>query len=136
MLVDAATRAFFGNSLPKLLPGINSIFDRWDMNSYMTTYQYPTLLSKAAIVPREQIIKALTQYLELPKSERSDAVPLIEELEEEQHHAGLSNEDSARIFMIIYWGCVIDHCLQPYRCSLTPRPKASTPTPRSPPSGL
>lgn len=104
VLVDAATRSFFGDALPKLLPDINSIFDRWDMNSYMTTYQYPDFLSQAAIVPRETIIKALTQYLDLPLSERQGAVPFVNELEEEQRHAGLSNSDAARIFMIIYWG--------------------------------
>ena len=104
VLVDAATRAFFGEALPKQLPSISSVFDEWDMNSYMSTYQYPDFLSQAAIVPRDKIIVALTKYLDLPKEERNDAAPFVYELEEEQRHAGLSNADAARIFMIIYWG--------------------------------
>jgi hypothetical protein len=103
VLVDAATKAFFGESLTKLLPDMSLVFDQWDMNSWMMTYQYPAFLAKAAIIPRDKLIRALTQYFELPLEERLDAVPFVAELDDEQRNAGLDTPDGARIFMIIYW---------------------------------
>lgn len=46
VLADAAIRSFYGDALPRLLPDINSIFDQWDMNSYMTTYRYPAFVAQ------------------------------------------------------------------------------------------
>ena len=103
VLVDSATRAFFGEYLLELEPSLTQTFKAWDENSWMMTYQYPLFLAKAAVQPRDRLINALTQYFEAPQEKRKGEVYLVRELEDEQRHAGLSNSDSARIFMIIYW---------------------------------
>ena len=86
------------------MPDIAEVFDQWDQNSWMTTYRYPAFLSKAASIPRDKIIFAIKDFLDLPREQRADAVPFVDDLDDEQRHAGLDNEDAARVFMIIYWG--------------------------------
>ena len=83
---------------------MTQIFDDWDINSWMITSRYPMFMARAATKPRDKLIKSLTRYLESPREKRSGGVPFVNELEDEPRHAGLSNEDSARIPMIILWG--------------------------------
>lgn len=103
VLVDAATKTIFGEILVELEPSMSQTFSTWDDNSYMVTYRYPSFLAKAAIRPRNKLIKALLKYLETPKEERKCEVEFVRELEDEQRHAGLSNLDSARVFFLIFW---------------------------------
>lgn len=104
VIIEAQTRAFFGDYLRELEPRMTCIFDDWDINSWMVTYRYPAFIAKAATVPRDRLIQTLTHYLDSPREKRSGGVPFVNELEDEERHAGLSNEDSARILMIILWG--------------------------------
>ena len=104
VLIEAQSRAFFGDCLRELEPRMTSIFDQWDINSWMITYRYPAFMAKAATLPRDRLIKTLTRYLDSPREKRSGGVPFVEELEDEERNAGLSSEDSARILMIILWG--------------------------------
>ena len=83
---------------------MTTIFDEWDINSWMMTYRYPEFPAQAAIRPGERLILILTRYLDLPREKRSGGVPLISELEDEEGQAGLSHDDSARILLIILWG--------------------------------
>lgn len=104
VLIEAQSRAFFGDYLRELEPRMTLIFDDWDINSWMITYRYPKYMAKAAIEPRDRLIKTLTRYLDTPREKRSGGVPFVQELEDEERNAGLSNEDSARILLIILWG--------------------------------
>jgi hypothetical protein len=83
-----------------------SIFDEWDINSWMITYKFLKFMAKAATEPRDRLIQTLTRYLDTPREKRPGGVPFVNELEDEERHAGLSSEDSARILMIILWGLV------------------------------
>lgn len=104
VLIEAQSRAFFGEYLQELEPQMTLIFDQWDNNSWMIPYQYPAFMAKAAIEPRDRLIKTLNRYLNSPRERLSGGVPFVRELVDEEHHAGLSTEDSARILMIILWG--------------------------------
>ena len=102
--VGAQNRAFFGEMLSQIQPQILSLFDQWDINSWKITYRLPPFLTKAATEPRDKIIDAMKRYLVTPREVRNAPVPFVDELEDEEAHAGLSREDSARILMIIIWG--------------------------------
>ncbi|KAL9594940.1 MAG: hypothetical protein Q9219_006746 [cf. Caloplaca sp. 3 TL-2023] len=102
--LGAQSRAFFGDYLNQVEPHMTSIFDAWDLNSWMVTFQYPAVMAQAAIKPRDKLIAALTTYLKAPPEKRSGGVPFVNELLEEELNAGLSIEDSARILLIIQWG--------------------------------
>ena len=106
VLVEAQSRAFFGEYLRELEPMLTTIFDEWDCNSWMMVYQVPKIMAKRATVPRDRLIEVFKHYLESPQEKRAGGVPFVNELEDEDRHAGLSTEDSARILMIILWGCV------------------------------
>lgn len=114
VLIEAQTRVFFGPYLHELEPQYTTIFDQWDINSWMITYQYPAFLCRAATVPREKLVKAWTAYLNTPRERREGGVAFVSELEDEMRHAGMDSEDCARVLMIILWGLV-------RRASLLPR---------------
>ncbi|KAL8705274.1 MAG: hypothetical protein Q9201_001605 [Fulgogasparrea decipioides] len=104
VLIEAQSRAFFGDYLRELEPMMTTVFDDWDFNSWMMVYQVPGIMAKRAIVPRDRLIKVFKRYLESPREIRAGGVPFVNELEDEERQAGLSAEDSARILMIILWG--------------------------------
>ena len=104
VLVEAQSRAFFGDYLTQIEPQMTSIYDEWDINSWMITYRYPSFLTKPATRPRDRLIEAFKRYLEAPLEQRPGGVPYIDELHQECRQAGLTSEDSARIMFIILWG--------------------------------
>ncbi|KAI4141325.1 MAG: hypothetical protein LQ341_003545 [Variospora aurantia] len=104
VLLEAQSQAFFGGYLNEVEPQMNLIFDEWDFNSWMMTFQYPSFMARAAMKPRDQLIEALTRYLKVPPEKRSRGVPFVSELLDEELNAGLRVEDSARILLIILLG--------------------------------
>ena len=107
VLVEAQSRAFFGEYLRELEPMLTMIFDKWDFNSWMMVYQVPKIMANRATVPSDRLIEVFKRYLESPPATRAGGVPFVNELEDEERQAGLSAEDSARILMIILWGAFI-----------------------------
>ncbi|CAH0038131.1 unnamed protein product [Clonostachys solani] len=104
--IGAQTRSFFGPLLEDILPNFTEIYDLWDINSWMATYQYPDFMAKAATRPREQLVDAIMKFLDTPKEKRTGGVPYVSEVEDEMRHAGLDTEACARVLMIILWGIV------------------------------
>ena len=103
ILVDAATRAFYGDYLFELEPSLTQIFHQWDENSWMKTYQYPDFLAGPAVKPRNMLIRTFTKYLESSRERRGNAAYYVNAEEDEERHAGLSTKDSAKLTMLIYW---------------------------------
>ncbi len=79
----------------------NPMLEAWILN---IAEEFWPSLARAAINPRDRLIKTLTRYLDSPREKRSGGVLFVNELEDEERHAGLGNEDAARILMIILWG--------------------------------
>lgn len=104
VLITSQTRAFFGKHFLEIEPKLTQIFDDWDLNAWMITFQFPEFLATAATQPRDKLIKSLTRYLEAPRWQRADGVPFVGELEDENYNAGLCQSDCARVLMIILWG--------------------------------
>lgn len=100
---DAATDTFFGVSLRKLLPSITQVFNQYDQNSWMLLYKYPEFLAKAATRPRDKLVATFFEYFNLPDEEIKDSNKFVTEHREEHRHAGLSDEDSAKIMFLLYW---------------------------------
>ncbi|KAK7983403.1 hypothetical protein PG989_010805 [Apiospora arundinis] len=105
VLIESQTRIFFGKTFREIQPDYKTLFDAWDFNSWMMTYQYPHFLAKAATRPRNALFKALTQYLDMPRDERDrESVPFVNELQDELENGGLGSEDIARVLFVILWG--------------------------------
>ena len=103
IFTTVSARAFYGDLLLDIEPAMADLFKDWDENSWMTTYQYPAFMAKAATVPRNQLMKALRSYIDSPADLKKDALPLVRELEQEHERAGISSDDSARHAFIFVW---------------------------------
>ncbi|KAG6356249.1 hypothetical protein INS49_015636 [Diaporthe citri] len=102
--IGSQTDTFFGPYLSELEPDYRLIYDQWDINSWMSTYSYPSFMAKPATVPREKLVKVIMGYLDGPPERKSENVAYVSELEQEMRHAGLDSETCARILMMILWG--------------------------------
>ena len=103
VLVDSASRTFFGDKLLEIDPTFTQTFSDYDDNSWKLLYQYPQILAKDAHGPKTKMLDTLETYLKLPKESRSDASWLIQTIEAEQRQIGNGDRDIAIILMSGYW---------------------------------
>lgn len=103
VLLDASTRAFYGNALVDTEPTIIHDFLDFDEHSWMLLYQYPSLFAKAMAVPRERGLQSFERYVSLPPEQRKDTAYFTQSLEAEQIQAGMSSRDRAVGFQIFHF---------------------------------
>ena len=103
VLLQSATRAFFGDRLLKIDPDLFQAFFMFDASSWKLHYGYPRVFSKELYSARDAIIKALTAYFKLPRSERSGAAVLVDSLEAEMRNLDIEDKDIAALIMPVYW---------------------------------
>jgi len=103
VLLDAATRAFFGESLLQIEPDLFRDFFDFDDNSWMLLYRYPRFLAKDMYRAKDAAIDALTKYFALPKESRSGEAWFIRTLEAEQRQLGIGDRDIATLMLMVYW---------------------------------
>ena len=106
ILVDAGTRAYWGERLLQIEPNLLRYFFDYDDRAWMLLFQYPRILSKDMYAAKGKIINALSKYYKLPKEERSDESWFVRTLEAEQRQIGIGEDDIAAIIMIVYWASV------------------------------
>ena len=107
VLLESATRAFFGDKLLQINPDLFQAFSTFDTNSWKLHYGYPRVLSKQMYAARDVIIKALTTYFKLPKIERPGAAFLIDSFEVEMRNMSIGDKDIAALIMPVYWVYVV-----------------------------
>ena len=103
VLVNAATRAFFGESLLRDNPELLQDFYAFDDDSWMLTYQYPRFLARNLHSAKTNITNAFTRYYQLPLEERSRACYHVRMQEARQREAALGERDMAIITQMFYW---------------------------------
>lgn len=103
VLLDASTRAFYGNALVDTEPTIIHDFLEFDEHSCMLLYQYPSLFAKAMAVPCERVLQSFERYVSLPPEQRKDTAYFTQSLEAEQIQAGMSSRDRAVGFQIFHF---------------------------------
>ena len=103
VLLESATRAFFGNRLLEIDPDLFQAFFAFDASSWKLHYGYPRVFSKELYSARDTIIEALTAYFRLPKSERLGAAFLVDSLEAEMRNLNIEDKDIAALIMPVYW---------------------------------
>lgn len=100
VLVDAATRAFYGDVLIDSEPRLIHDFLEFDEHSWMLLYQYPSIFAKVMTAPRERVMQAFDRYVSMPAQQRQDATTYTKSLEAEQTKAGMKSRDIAIGFQI------------------------------------
>ncbi len=103
VLIDSATRTFFGDALLKLDPDIISTFVEFDDLNWQFILKYPAALSTEMTTARNRVIKTLTTYFKQPREKTCGASALILALKSEMRGQGLEDEDVAALLMLKFW---------------------------------
>ena len=104
VMVDASTRAFYGDALPDTEPTVIHDFLEFDEHSWMLLLQYPSFLAKIMSAPRERVLDSFERYVSLPPERKRDAAYYTQALEAEQIKAGMSGRDIAAGLQIFHFG--------------------------------
>jgi hypothetical protein len=103
VLLEAATRAFFGDALLEIQPDLFRHFIAFDDNSWMLIYRYSRFLAKPMYSAKDTVTDALTRYFKLPRDKRVGEAWFVRTLESEQRSLGIKDHDIATLMMMIYW---------------------------------
>lgn len=103
VLLQAATKAFFGESLLEIQPDLLDNFVDFDDNSWMLMYRFPRFLAQAMYQAKDAAIDGLERYFQTPKECRRDAAWFVQTLETEQRRLGIGDRDIATIILMVYW---------------------------------
>ena len=103
VLLEGATRSFFGDRLLEIKPDLLETFFNFDDNSWQLTYQLPHFLSKKMRSAKQVGVDALTRYFTLPREERQGESWLVRNLEAEMRNVGIQEKDIAAFVTMIYW---------------------------------
>lgn len=103
VLVNSATKSFFGKKILEIDPALSDSFYEYDDQSWKLLYKYPRVFAKDVLSAKAKIVSALVAYLQLPKEDRSDASWIIRTLEAEQSQIGIDIRDIAGMMMLAYW---------------------------------
>lgn len=103
VLLDGATRAFFGDRLVELEPKLFESFFYFDDNSWKLTYRIPRPWSNDMYAAKQTAQDAMEAYFKLPKEQRPGATWLVQTLETEMKARGIGESDIAALLMMIFW---------------------------------
>lgn len=103
VLLNSATRTFFGDQLLEIEPNLLTNFVSFDDNSWLFTYKIPKPWSKDMLAAKNVVQKALGTYFDLPRQERCDESWLVRTLEDEMRGLGIESIDMAAMFNMIFW---------------------------------
>lgn len=103
VLLDGATRAFFGDKLLEMDPNLFEDFFYFDDNSWKLTYKIPRYWSNDVYAAKQKAQDALEAYFCLPKEERPGEAWIIHVLETEMRALGITEPDIASILMMTFW---------------------------------
>ena len=101
--MDSATKAFFGDALLKIDPGLFQSFFDFDDDSWKLTYHYPYLLSRDMYAAKQRAVDALTTYFRSPKEVRQGESWLVRTLEAEMRGQDIEEPDIAAFVLMTYW---------------------------------
>ena len=104
VLVDAGQNVYFGPLLSRIDPQLPRTFLYFDKRSWELLFQFPHFLSKEMHASKDKIINALVSYFQSPIDQRRGSAWSIEVLEREMRHLGLSDQEIAKMMMMLYWG--------------------------------
>ncbi|KAI4198740.1 MAG: hypothetical protein LQ348_001988 [Seirophora lacunosa] len=102
VLLDGATKAFFGNRLIEPEPNLYENFAYFDDNSWKFTYKVPRLWSSDIYAAKKTAQDAMEAYFNLPKEQRPGATWLIQSLEAEMRARSIGESDIAAILMMTF----------------------------------
>lgn len=104
VVINASQKAYFGDLLSQIDPGLAHTFVAFDTRSWQLLYGFPRLFSRKMYSAKDKIIGALTLYFDAPPEEKADAAWVTQLLEKEMRQLGFNNQEMATLMMLQYWG--------------------------------
>ncbi|KAI2626816.1 putative cytochrome p450 [Xylaria nigripes] len=102
--VRLGQHAYFGDALDRVNPNYPTAFIVFDEVIWKVLYQYPALLCRDLTAPRDEMIRALTAYFQVPKAERADdAAWIVNAMEDEMRGAGMDDRNIAIMIFHLYF---------------------------------
>ncbi|KAL9577512.1 MAG: hypothetical protein Q9212_006317 [Teloschistes hypoglaucus] len=103
VIIDGATRVFFGERILQIEPDLAEAFCQFDNHSYMLMYKYPSLFANVMFGAKKRVNDAFTRYFELPKEQRQGETWLATMEEREFRDLNFGNQDIAKFFSLMHW---------------------------------
>lgn len=101
ILLDAGTKAFFGEKILQLDPDLPQNFLEFDAENWKLWYKWPQ--SNEMHAAKNKITNTLREYLKLPRELRSDASWLVQTMEDTQKAIGMEEQDIATVLTMVYF---------------------------------
>ena len=99
VLLEAATRAVFGEKLLQIDPDLLRHFRVFDHENWKLWYRFPN--ARRMHEAKAKMIIALEQCLRSPRAERSDSSYIVQRMEDSQRALGLDDHDIASILSMV-----------------------------------
>lgn len=103
-VVNASQKAYFGEYLSIVDPGLAQAFVEFDTQSWKLLYHFPRFLSRQMYFAKDRLIKALALYFDAPAGEKTDAAWVTKLLERDMRQLRFSSEEMATLMLLQYWG--------------------------------
>ncbi len=103
VLLEGATRSFFGQALLDLEPDLLKSFADFDETSWKLSYQLPDFLAKDCLQSKAIAENALAKYFDLPRDQRADASLVMQEIESVLRTAGIDSKNMGVLVLMFYW---------------------------------
>ena len=103
VLLEGATRSFFGKALLDLEPNLFKSFYAFDESSWKLPYKIPEIFAHDVATSKAVAVQALRKYFDLPKDQRSDASLVIQQIESAMRANGIGSADMGTLVLLFYW---------------------------------
>lgn len=106
VMLESATRAFFGERILKIDPDFISDLITFDDDNWMFSFEIPPMFSakaKRVCDANSKMVEALTKYFTLPIEERPGAAWMLQTFEVEMRELDIGNQQIASMIALMYW---------------------------------
>ncbi|KAF2197034.1 cytochrome P450 [Delitschia confertaspora ATCC 74209] len=103
VLVDSATRAFFGDAIYRVAPDLLADFFLFDNESWKLSYKYPRFAAPDMYKAKAKGEAAFAQYLALPQEQRQDASWIVKAIEQGIMDLGVEESSQAAPMLFVLY---------------------------------
>lgn len=104
ILVDAITRTLFGDGIYEIEPNLTKCLLDFNDGAWMLVFKYPLAGVPKLQKSRDNILKALANYLKAPSKVRLGQSWLIKSVMEDLNAVDVDDKNGAALLLMIYWG--------------------------------
>ncbi|KAF2019660.1 cytochrome P450 [Aaosphaeria arxii CBS 175.79] len=103
VLLEGATRSFFGGKLLDIQPDLFDSFFEFDENSWKISYQIPGPFAQDVQRSKKIAENAFQKYFEVPIEQRPDTSDLMKNVESAMRANGIPPKDMGVLVLMFYW---------------------------------